>query len=81
MHTTFLQTIGDETLRIELGAAVLADLAVENLELSTSSRSQAVRRSVLGRRAHEPAGVVVLLPIVEKSVGGEAFSRSGPRAA
>jgi hypothetical protein len=50
MRKTFLQTLRDETLRIELGPAVLSDLAVENLELSTSERSQAVRQNVIGRR-------------------------------
>lgn len=51
MRPTFLQTLRDETLRTELGSAVLADLAVENLELTTPARSQAVRRSIIERRA------------------------------
>jgi hypothetical protein len=51
MRTTFLQCLRDETLRTELGADVLADLAVENLELSTPARTQAVRRTVIERRA------------------------------
>lgn len=50
MRTTFLQTLRDETLRTELGPQVLADLAVENLELSTPDRSAAVRRSAIARR-------------------------------
>lgn len=51
MRKTFLQSIRDETLRIELGSAVLCGLVVENLELSTSTRSRAVRQSVIERRA------------------------------
>lgn len=51
MRATFLQILRDETLRTELGAEVVADMAVENLELSTLARSQAVRRSVIERRA------------------------------
>ncbi len=50
-HATFLQTLRDESLLAELGAAVVRDLAVENLELSTPARSQAVRRSTIERRA------------------------------
>jgi len=50
MRTTFLQTLRDETLRTELGAEVVADLAVENLELSTPARSAAVRRCAIERR-------------------------------
>jgi hypothetical protein len=51
MRTTFLQCLRDETLRTELGPDVLAGLAVENLELSTPARTQAVRRTVIERRA------------------------------
>ena len=51
MRKTFLQTIRDETLRMELGSVVLSDLAVENLELTTPTRSQAVRQTVIERRA------------------------------
>lgn len=47
---TFLQTLRDETLRTELGAAVVRDLAVENLELSTRARSEAVCRATIERR-------------------------------
>jgi hypothetical protein len=54
MATTFTQTLRDETLRLEVGAPVLADVAVENLELSTPALSQAVRRSVIERRVVEP---------------------------
>lgn len=50
-RSTFLQTLRDETLRAELGADVLRDLAVENLELSTTDLSQAARRSTIERRA------------------------------
>jgi hypothetical protein len=51
MRTTFLQFLQDETLRTELGPEVVADLAVENLELSTPARTEAVRRTVIERRA------------------------------
>jgi hypothetical protein len=51
MRPTFLQTLRDETLRAELGPEVVADLAVENLDLSTLARSQAVRRTVIECRA------------------------------
>ena len=54
MATTFVQTLRDETLRIEVGSPVLCDLAVENLELSTPALSRAVRRSVIGWRVVEP---------------------------
>ncbi len=54
---TFVQTLRDETLRIEVGAPAVSGLAVENLELSTPAVSQAVRRSVIERRAaSEPPG-------------------------
>ncbi|HEY4409645.1 MAG TPA: hypothetical protein VGO87_07170 [Acidimicrobiia bacterium] len=59
MATTFLQTLRDETLRIEVGAPVVSDLAVENLDLSTPDLSQAVRQSVIERRVTEP---VVRMP-------------------
>jgi hypothetical protein len=51
MRETFFQILNDETLRTELGAAVVADLAVENLQLSTPLTSMAVRRSIIERRA------------------------------
>ena len=51
MRETFFQMLNDETLRTELGAAVVADLAVENLELSSLATSMAVRRSIIERRA------------------------------
>lgn len=51
MRPTFLQTVRDETLRAELGAEVVAGLAVENLELSTRDRSERVRRAAIERRA------------------------------
>jgi hypothetical protein len=54
MAMTFVQTLRDETLRIEVGSPVLSDLAVENLELSTPAMSRAVRQSVIGRRIAEP---------------------------
>ena len=54
MATTFVQTLRDETLRIEVGSPVLSQLAVENLELSTPQMSRAVRRSVIERLVDEP---------------------------
>ena len=51
MRATFFQMLNDETMRTELGAAVVADLAVENLELSSLATSMAVRRSIIERRA------------------------------
>ena len=51
MRESFFQILHDETLRTELGANVVADLAVENLELSSPATSMAVRRHVIERRA------------------------------
>ena len=51
MRESFFQILHDETLRTELGQAVVADLAVENLVLSSIATSQAVRRTVIERRA------------------------------
>jgi hypothetical protein len=64
MRTTFLQFLRDETLRTELGPDVLADLAVENLELSTPARTEAVRRTIIERRAGVDlvAGPVAVTP-------------------
>ena len=59
MAMTFVQTLRDETLRIEVGAPVVSDLAVENLVLSTPALSRAVRRSIIERRVVEP---VVRMP-------------------
>ncbi|HYT38501.1 MAG TPA: hypothetical protein VEN99_03260 [Acidimicrobiia bacterium] len=59
MAATFVQTLRDETLRLEVGSPVLSDLAVENVELSTATLSRAVRRSVIERRA---APSVVRMP-------------------
>lgn len=59
MATTFVQTLRDETLRLEVGFPVVSDLAVENLELSTLALSRAVRQSVIERRVVEP---VVRMP-------------------
>jgi len=50
MRETFHRMLNDETLRTELGAAVVADLAVENLELSSPATSMAVRRTIIERR-------------------------------
>jgi hypothetical protein len=54
MAMTFLQSLRDETLRLEVGAPVVSDLAVENIELSTPTLSRAVRQSVIERRVAEP---------------------------
>ena len=64
MATTFVQTLHDETLRLEVGAPVVSDLAVENLDLSTASLTQAVRRSVIERRTADrrTAEPVVRMP-------------------
>ena len=43
MSSTFVKTLRDETLRIEVGPAAAAELAVENVELSTGDYSRAVR--------------------------------------
>ncbi len=51
MSNTFITTLRDETLRIEVGSTAASDLAVENIELSTPDLSQAVRASVIVRRA------------------------------
>lgn len=59
MAMTFLQSLRDETLRLEVGAPVVSDLAVENIELSTPTLSRAVRQSVIERRVAEP---VVRMP-------------------
>lgn len=59
MATTFVQTLQDETLRLELGCPVLSGLAVENLELSTPTLSRAVRQFVIERRVIAP---VVRMP-------------------
>lgn len=60
MATTFVQTLRDETLRLEVGSPVLSQLAVENLELSSPQMSRAVRQSVIERRVAEP--VVTRMP-------------------
>jgi hypothetical protein len=60
MAMTFVQTLRDETLRLEVGGPVVADLAVENVELSSLAISQAVRQSVIGRRTAAP--VVCRMP-------------------
>ena len=59
MATTFIRTLQDETLRLEVGGPALSDLAVENLDLSTPALSRAVRRSIIERRVAEP---VVRMP-------------------
>lgn len=54
MSNGFLDTLRDETLRIEVGPAASSDLAVENLDLSTATLSRTVRQSVIARRAERP---------------------------
>jgi hypothetical protein len=54
MSSTYFELLRDETLRIEVGSTAAADLAVENVQLSTEDISRAVRRSVLVRRADAP---------------------------
>ncbi len=54
MSSTYFELLRDETLRIEVGPAATADLAVENVQLSTEDLSRAVRSSVLVRRADAP---------------------------
>ena len=46
-----MRTVTDETLRIELGPEAVAALALENLELSTPTTSEAVRRFIIEHRA------------------------------
>jgi hypothetical protein len=53
MSNEFFNILRDETQRIELGAAVTWQLAVENMELSPAL-SQAVRTSIIVRRADGP---------------------------
>ena len=55
MAMTFVQSLRDETLRLEVGSPVLSGPAVENLELSTPTLTRAVRQSVIERRVVEPA--------------------------
>jgi hypothetical protein len=54
MSSTYVEILRDETLRIEVGPAAAAALAVENAELSTGVRTRAVRSSVIVRRADAP---------------------------
>ena len=54
MSSSYVEILRDETLRIEIGPAAAADLAVENAELSTGARTRAVRSSVIVRRADAP---------------------------
>ncbi len=55
---TFVQTLRDETLRIEVGCPALSDLAVENLELSVPALGRAVRQAVIERRVAVQSSVV-----------------------
>ena len=60
MATTFVQTLRDETLRIEVGSPALSQLAVENMELSSPQMSRAVRQSIIERLVDDP--VVTRMP-------------------
>ena len=60
MAMTFVESLRDETLRVEVGSPVMSALAVENVELSTATLSRAVRQSIIERRVIEP--VVVRMP-------------------
>jgi len=51
MSSTYVEILRDETLRVEVGPAAAAALAVENAELTTGVRTRAVRSSVIVRRA------------------------------
>ena len=50
-----MQTVRDETLRLEMGRPVVRALAVENLTCSTPALSGTVRRSIIEWRVAEPA--------------------------
>ena len=54
MSSTYVEILRDETLRVEVGPAAAAALAVENAELTTGVRTRAVRCSVIVRRADAP---------------------------
>lgn len=56
---TFVQSVRDEILRLEVGSEVVSGFAVENIELSTPVLSRAVRQSVIERRVVRP---VVRMP-------------------
>ncbi|HZI38584.1 MAG TPA: hypothetical protein VFF24_09785 [Acidimicrobiia bacterium] len=63
MSSSYVEILRDETLRIEIGAAAAAGLAVENAELSTVVRTRAVRSSVIVRRADAPVPSSNRLPM------------------
>jgi hypothetical protein len=54
MSNAYVEILRDATLRLEIGPAAAAALAVENVELQTGARSRAVRSSVIVRRADGP---------------------------
>ena len=63
MATTFIETLRDETLRMEVGAQAVSGLAVENVELSTPDISRMVRQSIIERRlATTVPSTVVRMP-------------------
>ena len=79
MATTFVRTLRDETLRLEVGGPVVADLAVENVELSTPALSRAVRQSVIERRVAEPpGGMGGVHPAMAAGAAGGRARRPGP---
>jgi len=49
-----VRTVRDETLRVEVGPAVLCNLAVENVDLGQPALSRAVRRLAIAWRVNEP---------------------------
>ena len=65
MSTTYFELLRNETLRIEVGPEAVADLAVENVQLSTEDLSRAVRSSVLVRRAGAPRRTANLLMMAD----------------
>jgi hypothetical protein len=81
MSNTFSDTLRDVTLRIEVGSAVTSDLAVENLDLSTIELSQAVRRSVIARRAGGPRRSPNFLSMTEVRFPPAVVSMPASRAA
>jgi hypothetical protein len=81
MSSTYVEILRDETLRIEIGPAASADLAVENAELSTGVLTSAVRSSVIVRRAHAPGLSANLLTMGDVRLPGAVVPGLEPRAA
>jgi hypothetical protein len=81
MSVTFFETLRDETLRIEIGAAAASGLAVENVELSTRDLSGAVRGSIIVRRADGPGLSANQLAMDEVGLPAPVLPVLEPRAA